>query len=83
MVKWCKISHNYNNIQCNMYGFIDSTFRPKPKGGGGPSSGIILYNILILFHKEILFRQGLFIWYPVVSNVELGKCVSLVGFILL
>ena len=29
----------------------------------------------------MLVRQDLFIWYPVVSNVELTKCVYLVGFI--
>ena len=38
MVKWWKMSHNYKNIQCNICGFIDSTFRPK----GGPSSGNLI-----------------------------------------
>ena len=34
---------------------------------------------MIAVLKKMLVRHGLFTWYSVVSNIELAKCVSLIG----
>ena len=64
LVKWCKMSHNYKSIQCNMYGFIDSTFRPE----GGPSSGMFLIQFCYdKVHDCVIILQGLFTFVVIVT----------------
>ena len=65
--------HNYKNIQCNMYGFIDSTFWPK----GGPSSGMFLIQFCYYkVHDCVIIVQGLFTFVVIVTVLVISMDTS-------
>ena len=56
-----------------MYGFIDSTFRPK----GGPSSGSFLIQFCYdKVHDCVLFLQGLFTFVVIVTGLVVSMDTS-------